>query len=442
MRIISVTDKKTRGKFHDAARVVYKNDPVWVCPLDKETEAIFDPKKNPYFKQGEARRWVILNNDNIPVGRVAAFIDRKRAWLYDQPTGGIGFFECINDREMAFMLFDTAKQWLADRGMEAMDGPINFGETDKYWGLLTGGFTHPSFEVPYNHPYYRELFESYGFMTYYTMEGFHLDITKPMSDRFMKIAEWVARKPGYEFRHFTWKQQEQFSNDFAMVFNEAWATFKENFEPLKADYIREVLRKARPIVDEEFIWMAYFEGKPIAIYLMFPDLNQILKHMKGKLTVFNMIKFLYLKKRKTMTRAKGLLMGVIPKFQKLGIESAFILHVRKVFEKKPHYTEVEFSWVADFNPMMRKIFLSVGGVPVKNYTTYRYLFDRKKEFKRHPVQEIKQPAKNDGARKSGHTGLLQEPGKSITESLVKERNVSAKEMVKKGDINLISENGF
>ncbi len=389
MQIIRVTDKKTRNQFHDAARFVYKNDKTWVCPLDNEIEAIFDPKRNPYFKHGEVEKWILVNDRNEPAGRVAAFIDHKRAFTYDQPTGGMGFFECVNDKKAANMLFDTAKEWLAVKGMEAMDGPINFGETDKYWGLLTGGFTHPSFEVPYNPPYYQELYESYGFRVYYKMEGFHLDITKPLSDRFIKIAEWVTNKPGYEFKHFTWKSQEKFTNDFAEVFNEAWASFKDNFEPLQADYIREVLRKSKPILEEEFIWMAYFEGKPIAIYLMFPDLNQILKHLNGKMNIVTMLRFLYLKKRKTMTRAKGLLMGVIPRFQKLGIESAFILHVRKVFEKKPHFTEVEFSWVADFNPRMRKIFISVGSVPVKNYATYRYLFDRTKEFKRVPIPDIK-----------------------------------------------------
>jgi hypothetical protein len=86
-----------------------------------------------------------------------------------------------------------------------------------------------------------------------------------------------------------------------------------------------------------------------------------------------------------MTRAKGLLMGVIPKYQNHGIESAFILKVNEVIKRKPHYREAEFSWVADFNPKMRKIFISVGSVPVKNYITYRYLFDRTKEFKRYPI---------------------------------------------------------
>jgi hypothetical protein len=287
------------------------------------------------------------------------------------------------------LLFDTAREWLRERGMEAMDGPINFGETDKYWGLLVEGFTHPSFEISYNPPYYQGLFERYGFRTWFRQEGFHYDLTKPLDERFRKIAQWVADKPGYEFRHFTWKEQDKFIADFAEVFNEAWASFKANFEPLEPDYIKSTLKKAKAILDEEFIWLAYFEGKPIAIYLQFPDLNQILKHLNGKLDPWSMIKFLWLKKRNTMTRARGMLMGVIPKFQKLGIESAFILKVRQAIENKPHYKEVEFSWVGDFNPKMRKIFISVGAVSVKHYITYRYLFDRTKEFKRLPIPDIK-----------------------------------------------------
>jgi len=388
MKIIRVTGRKTRKHFLDVARIIYKNDPVWVCPLDNEIEAIFNPDKNPYHKHGEADRWILYDSYYKPAGRIAAFIDWNLARTYDQPTGGMGFFECINDREAAFMLFNTARNWLISKGMEAMDGPVNFGETDKYWGLLVDGFTHPSFEVPYNHNYYQELFESYGFQTYYKMEGFHLDLTQPLPERFRKIAEWVSAKPGYEFRHFTWKEQDRFNDDFATVFNEAWASFKKNFEPLEASYIKGVLKKAKAILDEEFIWFAYFEGKPIAIYLMFPDLNQILKHLNGKLNLVSMIKFLYLKKRNTMTRAKGLLMGVIPKYQNHGIESAFILKINEVIRRKPHYREVEFSWVADFNPKMRKIFISVGSVPVKKYITYRYLFDRTKEFKRYPIPEI------------------------------------------------------
>jgi GNAT superfamily N-acetyltransferase len=389
MKLIEVTDRRTEKMFLDCPRLIYKNDSTWVCPFDNDIRAVFEPGKNPYYRHGEAVRWVLTDQENRPVGRIAAFIDRNLANTYEQPTGGTGFFECIDDDQAANLLFNAAREWLRARGMEAMDGPINFGETDKYWGLLVDGFTHPSFDVPYNHKYYQRLFEQYGFQVYYKMEGFHYDLTKPLDERIRKIASWVANKPGYEFRHFSWKEEDKGVADFAAAFNEAWASFKINFEPLEIDYIRSVLKKAKAIIDEEFIWVAYFEGRPIAIYLMFPDLNQILRHLNGKLNLVSMVKFLWLKKRKTMTRAKGLLMGVVPQYQNLGIESAIMLKVREVMERKPHYREVEFSWVADFNPKMRKIFISVGGVPVKNYITYRYLFDRSKEFKRYPIPDIK-----------------------------------------------------
>lgn len=385
MRVEEVNDRKTKRAFLAVPKILYKGEGTWVCPLDKEIESIFDLKKNVYFKHGEATRWILKDDQGALKGRVAAFIDRKTAGKQDQPTGGMGFFECIKDQEAANLLFDTAREWLKARGMEAMDGPINFGETDKYWGLLVDGFTHPSYEIAYNFPYYKDLFENYGFKTYFKQEGFHLDITKPLPPRFQKIAEWISRKPDYEFKHFEWKQADRYINDFVSVFNEAWASFKENFQPLEVSYIKKTLKKARAIIDEEFIWIAYHKGKPIAIYLMYPDVNQILKHLDGRMNLPSMLKFLYLKKRLTMTRARGVLMGVIPAFQGMGVEAAIILQLVKVFERKSHYTEIEFSWVGDFNPRMRKIFIGVGCKSVKHYITYRYLFDRDRPFKRYPV---------------------------------------------------------
>ncbi|MFC2137881.1 GNAT family N-acetyltransferase [Bacteroidota bacterium] len=387
MKISRVIDNKGKREFTKVAKVIYKNDPVWVCPLDIEIDAIFDPKQNDYYNHGIAERWILKDDNGGLIGRIAAFIDYKTTNIQEQPTGGVGFFECLNNQEAANLLFDTAKEWLTAQKMEAMDGPINFGERDSYWGLLVEGFTHPSYEIAYNHKFYQQLFETYGFRTYFKQEGFHLDVTKKMSERFLRIAEWVRNKPGYDFKHFTWKDSEKFVKDFVEVFNTAWDSFMENFEPIKIEYIRRTLRKAKIILEEEFVWFAYKKGRPIAIYLMYPDVNQILKHLNGKLHIFNKLKFVYLKMKKTMTRARGVLMGVVPEFQNLGIESAFIMEVQKVIEKKSHYKEIEFSWVGDFNPKMRKIFISVGSIPVKHYITYRYLFDINAEFKRYPIPE-------------------------------------------------------
>lgn len=391
MRIEEVDNKKQEKEFLNVPKILYRNDQTWVCPLDREISAIFDPGKNTFYKHGSASRFLLKDSEDNLIGRVAAFIDEKSARTHDQPTGGMGFFECINDQDAANRLFDTAKEWLIGRGMEAMDGPINFGETDKYWGLLVEGFSHPAYEIAYNFPYYKELFENYGFLTYYNQEGFHLDISKPLPERFEKIARWIANKPAYTFEHFRWGNINDYVNDFAEVYNKAWASFKKNFEPMQAEYIIHTLKKARQIIEEQFVWIAYYEGKPIAIYLMYPDLNQILKHLDGRLHPLNLLKFLWLKKRKTMTRARGVLMGVIPEYQGRGVEAAIILKLQEMFKRKSHYTEIEFSWVGDFNPKMKNIFLSVGSVPAKKYKTYRYLFDREKEFKRYPI-----PGENSG----------------------------------------------
>ena len=143
MKVIEVEDKRSKKTFLDVARTIYKDDPNWICPLDNEVEAIFNPAKNPFFKHGKCTRWILLDDRKQPVGRIAAFINDLKAYNYEQPTGGMGFFECVNNEEYAFLLFDTAKNWLTERGMKAMDGPINFGERDKWWGIVVDGYYSP-----------------------------------------------------------------------------------------------------------------------------------------------------------------------------------------------------------------------------------------------------------------------------------------------------------
>ncbi len=136
-------------------------------PLDKDINAVFDPKQNKFFRHGHCSRFLLWNEQGKCIGRIAAFINEKTSKKEKQPTGGIGFFECINDQKAAHLLFDHAKNWLQERGMEAMDGPINFGERDSWWGLLVDGFISPAYKTNYNPPYYKDFFESYGFQIYF-----------------------------------------------------------------------------------------------------------------------------------------------------------------------------------------------------------------------------------------------------------------------------------
>ncbi len=385
MKLIEVIDKKGQKLFLDTAKKLYKNDPVWVCPLDKQINNVFDPKVNVFFKNGVAKRWILLNNNNELIGRIAAFINYDKAYGFDQPTGGCGFFECINDQNAANMLFDQAQQWLMSKGMEAMDGPINFGENDNFWGLLVEGFTHPGFGMQYNPPYYKELFENYGFKFYFEQVSNHLDLTKEFPSRFWKIAEYVKkRNPDIHVKHFNYKQKNHFIKAFIEVYKEAWE-FHENFVPIKKEDIVKTLTQNKGILIEEFIWFAYYKDEPIAFLVMFPDINQILRHMNGKMHLWNKIRFKILQKRKAITRARIIIMGVKPKFQKSGVESIIFWHMDKMMKNFSEYSELELSWVGDFNPKMRALHESVGAKFGKRHITYRKLFKDDSDFKRSKI---------------------------------------------------------
>lgn len=381
MILKEVNNKKLAREFLEVARMIYKDDKYWICPPDNMVDDVFNPASNIFFSHGEASRWVLFNDQGEPIGRVAAFINRKKAFNFDQPTGGMGFFECVNNKEAAFLMFDHCKAWLSQRGMEAMDGPINFGENENFWGLLVEGFTHPSFGMNYHRLYYREFFESYGFMPYFEQVTNHLDLTKPFPERFWKIADWVRQRPGYSFRHFSWKESDKFIRDFKEIYDDGWQ-FHENFTPIEPDVLRKSLEELRPILVEEFIWYAYYNDEPIAFLVMIPDVNEILKHFNGRIGLLGKLKFWYLRKRDVFTRSRITVMGIKPKYQKSGIDSAIFWHMDKVMKSKPNYKEVELSWVGDFNPKMQQLHEAVGGHFAKKHITYRYLFNRAGESQR------------------------------------------------------------
>ncbi|HCM59171.1 MAG TPA: N-acetyltransferase [Bacteroidales bacterium] len=383
MNIAEVTTKALKREFIEFPKRLYKGDPNWVCPLDSETESVFDPSRNAAFRHGEAIRWILSDDDGATIGRVAAFIDEVRSKANRQPTGGLGFFEVSESREAAFMLFDTARKWLTDRGMKAMDGPINFGENDNYWGLLVEGFTRPGFGMPYNKTYYRKYFEEYGFRTYFEQYSYHKDVAsvEVFPERFRKIAEWISRRPGYAYRHFEYSQREKIAADMVEIYNATWAVFKEDFTPLDPARLQNTLQQAKAFIDPELIWFAYHNEKPVAFFIIFPDLNQILRHFEGRLTLWNKIRFLYYKTTHEMTRARALVAGVHPSYQNSGIESAIFLELFRVFRKKRFYRELELSWVGDFNPKMISIYEALGAHKAKTHLTLRYMMDDTLPFK-------------------------------------------------------------
>jgi hypothetical protein len=387
MKLIEVKTKRSKKLFNKLPRIIYKNDPNYACPLTQMVEDNFDPEKNSFFKHGKAIRWVLLER-NKPIGRIAAFIDLDKVNVFEQATGNIGYFECINDKETASILFDCAKKWLSQQGVEAMDGPANMGENYMNHGLLTMGFVPQGFGMPYNPPYYLELFENYGFKTYYEQYSYHLDYTKPFPERFWKIAGWVAQKPQYHFKHFKWKKIDEFIDDFCKVYDGAWRKH-EHYKPLDKAELKSFVHSSKLLLDPEFVWIAYSNDDPIAMFVMLPDFNQALRHIKnGKLNPWNLFKLMRFIKKKRFTRARILIMGVVEKHQRSGIESAIFWQMEnKVMSHKPQYKEIELSWAGNFNPKIIALYKSTGAEHNKTHYQMRYLFDRNKPFEQAKVIE-------------------------------------------------------
>ncbi|HUS03273.1 MAG TPA: hypothetical protein VMY77_16150 [Chitinophagaceae bacterium] len=373
MNIVEVTDKKRAREFLDLPRKLYKSDPNFISPLDKDIKAVFDPKLNHYHSNGIIKRWIAKNDNDETIGRIAAFINYQKNKNPDLIIGGIGFFESSKEEKIAFALFDIARQWLQKNNAKEIHGPINFGENDKYWGLLIEGFVPPSMGMNYNPPYYQTLFEKYGFEKLYDQYTNVIQVSKPFPERFSKIADWIANKPEYRFVHFENRRFEKFAKDFQEIYNDAWSEF-EDYTPIQLDSLKESFREMRPIVDEKIIWFAYYNDEPIAFILALPDINVLLRSFNGKLNLWNKIRFFLKLKTTTIDRIRFIVMGCKRKFQNKGIESGLIKKFTTEVLPRNTIKEAELSWVGDWNTKMIALHEATGAIREKVHRTYRYTF--------------------------------------------------------------------
>ncbi len=386
MKLFVVNDARTAREFLDVHVILNKHHEGWIQPLDKDIEDVFSPERNKTFRSGECVRWVMKDASGKLIGRIAAFVNKKYRTMGDeQPTGGIGFFDCINDQAAANLLFDTAKQWLQERGMGAMDGPINFGDRDRWWGLQVEGYVNPPYGMNYNPPYYETLFRNYGFETFFNQVCFALNVKDRIQDKFYERHAALAKDPNYSARHIKKNQLEKFAQDFTTVYNKAWAQHGGGKEITK-EQTMTLFKKMKPVLDEKIVWFAYYKEDPIAIWINLPELNQYFKHMHGKFGLLQKLQFLWLKMIGACRKFTGIVFGVVPEFQAKGVDAYIIVEGgTKVIQAQNLYDDYEMQWIGDFNPKMMNIGQSLGAYPSRRLVTFRYLFDRTKEFKRHPI---------------------------------------------------------
>ncbi|GAB3328077.1 GNAT family N-acetyltransferase [Larkinella ripae] len=401
--IQSVKTAAQKQEFLEVARVIYRSDPNWICPLDRQLHAIFEPATNPYFQHGRAERWILKDQTGHLVGRIAAFIDDNKKQNSEVTAGGVGFFECIDDQQAANCLFDTARNWLTTHQVEAMDGPINFGENDRFWGLLVDGYTEPPFTTNYNLPYYQRLFETYGFRDYYQMISTDLSLAQPFDPRFEKIRDWISQKEHIRIRHPERNELSTYAGYFREIYNEAWR-FHEAYKPISEAQSLKFAKEIGFLYVKAMLTFAFVNGEPAGFLVCTPDLNQVFKPLRGKLTAWQLLLFMWrrrndfawYRKRGILTRGHVVAIGIKPKFQQYGLEAGMIMTSADGI-RRLGFTNAELRWTGDFNPKINRLTTALGAVPVRRHITYRYLFDQNRVFERYKAISMSRGKVQDSA---------------------------------------------
>jgi len=388
MELIEVNTPKLIEAFHIVPKRIYKNDPYYIPHIKQDIEKIFDQKKNKLFRSGgEAIRWVLKDANGIFIGRAAAFINpkTKNGSQNKVPTGGMGFFDCINDQKAADLLFESCVSWLKERGIEAMDGPINFGERNEYWGLLIENFDYPgSYQMNYNPSYYKTLFENFGFKLYFKQIIFWKDIYSQLDEKFKRAYDQIKDDPDYEIKNIRGMDLDQVAKDFQEVYNGAWGGHA-GFTELKLQVAQNIMKALKPILDRDIVIFTYYKKKPIAFYVNIPELNEIFKYVDGNLNWWGKLIFLFRKMLNPPRMMVGIVFGVIRSFHGKGIDTAMIHWARTNMVTLDKYDQSILTWIGDFNPKMINVAKGLGGEEWRTLATYRYLFDRDIPFERHPL---------------------------------------------------------
>jgi hypothetical protein len=396
MNLIEVSTPALAKDFIKANVMINKNDPNYIRPLDKDITNVFNKEKNKAFRFGETIRWILKDDNGNLVGRIAAFVNKKYKTKGDDgPVGGIGFFDCINSQDAANLLFDTAKKWLEAKGMTAMDGPVNFGERDTWWGLLVQGYEPPLYRMNYNQPYYKELFENYGFRPFFNQVCFGLNVGRRIQEKFYERHAALSKDPHYSSDNIKTNNLAKYVKDFTTVYNKAWAGHG-GLKQLDERTAMKMFQSMKAVMDERINWIVYYKDEPIGAWLNLPDLNQWFKYLNGKFGLWDKLRFLWYKRTKPCDKFIGLVFGIVPEFQGKGVDAYMIIEGCRLIQnltiengkyivRSPIYEKYEMQWIGDFNPKMINVAESLGTHRSRILTTYRYLFDRKKEFKPHPI---------------------------------------------------------
>ena len=369
LRVVPVAGRRLMRDFIKMPWPLYVDDPCWVPPLIIERQWHLS-KKNPYFEHADFQAWIAYRGERM-VGRISAQVDQMHLQRYQDATGFFGFLEAENDSETFRGLFGTAEEWLRQKGMQRIRGPFNLSINDEC-GLLVEGFDGPP-PIMLGHalPYYGPRVEEQGYAGVQDLLAYraHPDIDPPR--QLEALSKRVAGKVTVRTM-----RRERFNEELEIIrdiFEDAWS---ENwgFIPFTAAEFSELGKNLKFLVDSESVRIAELDGEPAAMIVLFPNINEAIKDLNGRLLPFGWLKLLWRLKVIGIKSARVPLLGVRRRYHgsMLGAALALMviapLHVRA---RKKGVMEVDMSWILEQNQGMRKITESVGCDLYKRYRIYQ-----------------------------------------------------------------------
>ncbi|WP_425410438.1 dATP pyrophosphohydrolase [Hyphococcus sp.] len=359
-----------RRTFIRLAKDIYKDDPNFIAPLEFEIGARLNPAKNPTIKHCDHQLWIAYK-DGAPAGRISAIVNKAHLDRHGDGAGHFGFFECVNDLEIARALVETASDWLKQRGMAKIAGPYNFSVNEEM-GMLVDGFeTPPYIMMPHGRRYYPQLLEQLGFtkaadvyaFSYTPQDGFIPEKRKRFMDK-------ALAKSNVTFRLLNMSDFKADIFRVVEIFNDAWFD-NWGFVPFTNEQIEHMAKELRPIISPHNVVFCYYEGEPVAFGLVLPDVNHAIRDFDGALLPFNWAKLLWRLKVKGVPRARMPLMGVVRRLHRRPVGTALaykIIDMVRTANMERGVTHSELSWILESNESMVSMLLDLGS---KIYKTYR-----------------------------------------------------------------------
>lgn len=365
VEVVEVESSGQLDRFIKFPNRLYRDDPNYVAPLISERKEFFDQKKNPFFRAARVKLFLAMRGSEV-AGRIATCVNFKHNDYHQEQVGFFGFFDTVDDYDVAHGLLKVAMITLKQQGMEKMRGPMNFS-TNHECGFLVEGFNGPpAVMMTYNQPYQVKLAEKFGLKKVMDLLAFLRVKEGGPPERIERIVNKIRERSRITVRTL---DMSHFDREVAVVkdiYNSAWAP-NWGFVPMDDAEFESMAKNLKQIVDPSVVLIAEHDGKPVAFSIALPDINQALIYLNGRLFPFGLLKLLWHTKiRNKINRVRMITMGVIPEYQKLGVDLVLFLETfeRAVARK---YVEAELSWILENNELMCRGAEHMGAKPYRKY---------------------------------------------------------------------------